>query len=131
MISKLLRKIWGTKSSKMIKKLSSLAKSINSLRDSIQKLSDEQLKNKTVEFRSRIQKGESLDDILPEAFAVVREASRRVCGKEHYDEQLYGGIVLHKGMIAEMKTGEGKTLMSVLPCLFKRIKRSCTYGYSE
>ena len=88
---------------------------INSLEQEVQKLSDDELRNKTVEFKDRLAKGETLDSILPEAFAVVREASKRVLGMRHFDVQLIGGIILHQGRIAEMKTGEGKTLVATLP----------------
>lgn len=98
-----------------IKKLSKTVAEINSLEQSIAALSDSELRSKTPEFKERIEKGESLDDILPEAFAVVREASKRVMGMRHFDVQLMGGIVLHQGRIAEMKTGEGKTLVATLP----------------
>ncbi|MDN5293404.1 MAG: preprotein translocase subunit SecA [Eubacteriales bacterium] len=98
-----------------IKKLEKIVKQINALEDSISKLSDEELKGKTIEFKNRLQRGETLDQLLPEAFAVVREASRRVLGMRHFDVQLMGGIVLHQGKIAEMKTGEGKTLVATLP----------------
>ena len=81
----------------------------------MQKLTDEQLQAKTTEFKARLEKGETLDDLLPEAYAVVREATRRVLGKRHFDVQLIGGIVLHQGRIAEMKTGEGKTQTALLP----------------
>ena len=81
----------------------------------LEKLSDEQLRDKTAEFQKRIKEGESLDSILPEAFATVREAAGRVIGEKHYDVQFLGGIILHQGKIAEMKTGEGKTLTSTLP----------------
>lgn len=88
---------------------------INSLEESIQTLTDQDLRNRTNEFRNRLENGEDLDDLLPEAFAVVREASKRVLGKRHYDVQLIGGMVLHEGRIAEMRTGEGKTLVGTLP----------------
>ena len=88
---------------------------INPLEDGLKKLSDSSLANKTNEFKARLAKGETLDDILPEAFAVVREASRRVLGMRHFDVQLIGGIVLHRGNIAEMCTGEGKTLVATAP----------------
>ncbi|EKE16260.1 MAG: hypothetical protein ACD_11C00024G0028 [uncultured bacterium] len=107
-------KIFGS-NEREIKKLQPIVDKINSLEDSMIKLSDEDLRGKTVEFRERFEKGESLEDILPEAFAVVREAAKRVIGERHYDVQLLGGIVLHQGKIAEMKTGEGKTLTSTLP----------------
>lgn len=111
----LLTKIFGTYSDRELKQISKIIKKINSLEPSIQKLSDDKLKAKTGEFKDRYKNGESLDKILPEAFAVVREVSRRVLGKRHYDVQLIGGIVLHQGRIAEMKTGEGKTLVSAPP----------------
>ena len=88
---------------------------INALEDETRKLSDEELRNKTDEFKKQLSEGKTLDDILPEAFAVVREASRRVLGMRHFDVQLIGGIILHQGRIAEMKTGEGKTLVATLP----------------
>lgn len=111
----LLTKIFGTYSDRELKQIGKIVKKINSLEPSIQKLSDEKLRAKTGEFKDRYKNGESLDKILPEAFAVVREVSRRVLGKRHYDVQLIGGIVLHQGRIAEMKTGEGKTLVSAPP----------------
>lgn len=107
-------KIFGS-NEREIKKLRPIVDRINSLESSIIKLSDEALREKTLEFRKRLGEGESLDDILPEAFSVVREAAKRVIGERHYDVQLLGGIVLHQGKIAEMKTGEGKTLTSTLP----------------
>jgi preprotein translocase, SecA subunit len=110
-----LTKLLGDPNEKIIKSLSPIIDSINALEESFVKLSDEELKNKTVEFKSRLKAGESLDDILPAAYAAVREASRRILGKRHYDVQLIGGIVLHRGEIAEMKTGEGKTLVATLP----------------
>ena len=98
-----------------IKRLSKTVAQINQLEPKMQQLSDAMLKAKTGEFRERLAKGEELDDLLPEAFAVAREASRRVLGMRHFDVQLMGGIVLHQGRIAEMKTGEGKTLVATLP----------------
>ena len=112
----LFEKIFGTYSSREIKRVMPIVKKINELEDSVKVLSDSQLKAKTDEFKERISKGESLDSILPEAFAVVREASRRVLEMRHFDVQLIGGIILHQGRIAEMKTGEGKTLVATLPC---------------
>ncbi len=113
---RLIEKIFGTHSSREIKRIMPIVRSINDLEPEIQKLTDSELKEKTNEFKSRLSKGETLDDILPEAFAVVREASKRVLGMRHFDVQLIGGIVLHQGRIAEMKTGEGKTLVATLPC---------------
>ena len=102
-------------SEKEVKRIMPLIKKINDLEVDIQKLSDSDLRNKTSEFKKRLKEGETLDDLLPEAFAVVREASKRVLGMRHFDVQLIGGIILHQGRIAEMKTGEGKTLVATLP----------------
>jgi len=115
MIGKVLTKVFGSKNDRTIKQLRQIVARINDLEPTVEPLSDEELAAKTVEFKERIAQGESLDDLLPEAFAVVREAARRVLGERHYDVQLIGGIVLHQGKIAEMKTGEGKTLMSTAP----------------
>lgn len=114
MINKIIEAFIGTKSQRDIKKIMPIVDSINSFEEQISKLSDEELKNKTPEFRDRLGKGETLDALLPEAFACVREASRRTIGLRHYDVQMIGGIVLHQGRIAEMKTGEGKTLVATL-----------------
>ena len=108
-------KIFASYSEKEVKRVMPLVQKINSLEEVIEKLSDDELKNKTEEFKNRLNKGETLDDILPEAFAVTREASKRVLGMRHFDVQLIGGIILHQGRIAEMKTGEGKTLVATLP----------------
>lgn len=110
-----LEKVFGTYSEREVKKLQSIADKIEALDEGMQKLTDEELQVKTVEFKERIQKGESLDSLLPEAFAVCREASSRVLGMKHFRVQLLGGMVLHQGRIAEMKTGEGKTLVATLP----------------
>ncbi|MBE7038353.1 MAG: preprotein translocase subunit SecA [Ruminococcaceae bacterium] len=115
-MANIFEKIFGTYSEREIKRIRPIVDKINSLEESIQKLSDDELKGKTLEFKSRLNNGETLDDILPEAFAVVREASIRTLGLRHFDVQLIGGIVLHQGRIAEMKTGEGKTLVATLPC---------------
>ncbi|MBQ7587412.1 MAG: preprotein translocase subunit SecA [Lachnospiraceae bacterium] len=112
---KLVDKIFGTHSERELKLITPLVDKVESLRDSMMALSDEQLKDKTREFKSRLNDGATLDDILPEAFATVREAARRVLNMEHYRVQIIGGIILHQGRIAEMKTGEGKTLVSTLP----------------
>ena len=114
MLGKFARKIFGSANDRFVKKQYKTVNQINALEPEFIKLSDEELKAKTDEFRNRLKQGETLDDILPEAFATVREASKRVMGQRHYDVQLIGGIVLHKGMIAEMKTGEGKTLVATL-----------------
>ncbi|MFZ2154166.1 MAG: preprotein translocase subunit SecA [Candidatus Moraniibacteriota bacterium] len=111
---KFLKKIFGS-NEREIKKLQPIVEKINALEESISQLSDQELKNKTPEFKERLKNGATLDELLPEAFAVVRETSKRVTGERHYDVQLLGGIVLHTGKIAEMKTGEGKTLTSTLP----------------
>lgn len=114
MLGKIARKIFGSANDRFVKKLYKIVNQINALEPNFIKLSDEELRAKTDEYRNRLKNGETLDDILPEAFATVREASKRVMGQRHYDVQLIGGIVLHKGMIAEMKTGEGKTLVATL-----------------
>jgi preprotein translocase subunit SecA len=114
MIGSALTKIFGSKNERVLKQIQPLVEKINSLETDIQKLDDTALAAKTVSFRERVAKGESLDELLPEAFAVTREAARRVIGERHYDVQLIGGVVLHQGKIAEMKTGEGKTLCSTL-----------------
>ena len=111
----IFNKIFKSYSEKEVKRVMPLVEKINGLEDEISKLTDEQLKNKTGEFKKQIEEGKTLDDILPEAFAVVREASKRVLGLRHFDVQLIGGIILHQGRIAEMKTGEGKTLVATLP----------------
>lgn len=115
MISGLLKKIFGTKNDREIKALTKEVEKINALESEYEKLSDEDLKNKTNIFRERLKNGETLDDILVEAFATVREASKRILGLRHYDVQLIGGMVLHQGKITEMKTGEGKTLVATCP----------------
>ncbi len=118
----MLKALFGDPNTRKIKKLQPIVAEINLLEEDIQQLSDEQLKKKTVEFREMLDKANNdeelediLDEILPEAFAVVREAGKRVLGMRHFDVQLLGGMVLHQGQIAEMKTGEGKTLVATLP----------------
>jgi len=115
LIGNILKKVFGTKNDRELAKLRPMVERINSLEPQIERLSDEELGQKTVEFKERLGKGEPLDELLYEAFAVVREASRRTLGMRHFDVQLMGGIVLHQGKIAEMKTGEGKTLVATLP----------------
>ena len=115
-------KLFGTHSEREIKRIMPLAKKIESYRDDMQKLSDEELRGKTTEFKKRLSEGETLDDLLPEAYAVVREAGKRVLGMEHFEVQLIGGIILHQGRIAEMKTGEGKTLVSTLPAYLNALE---------
>jgi len=111
----IIDKIFGDQNEKHLKKLQPLVERINSLEKNFEKFSDEKLKEKTLEFRERLAKGETLDDLLPEAFALVREAAKRTLKQRHFDVQLLGGIVLHQGKVAEMKTGEGKTLAATLP----------------
>ena len=115
MFSSILRKVFGSRNDRLLKKLRKNVDAINALEAEFEKLSDEALKAKTDEFKARIEKGESLDDILVEAFATVREASKRVYGMRHFDVQMLGGQVLHEGKISEMRTGEGKTLTATLP----------------
>ncbi len=115
MIGTIIKKIVGSKNERELKRLWPIVNRINAMEPDIAALSDDRLKNKTVEFRERLGRGESLDAILPEAFAVCREAGKRVLGMRHFDVQLIGGMVLHQGKIAEMKTGEGKTLVATLP----------------
>ncbi len=115
MINSLLTRVFGSRNERQLRQLNRIVAKINALEPEMQKLSDDQLKAKTPEFRERIAAGEALDKVLPEAFAVCREASRRVLGMRHYDVQLIGGMVLHLGKIAEMRTGEGKTLVATLP----------------
>ncbi|MDN5892229.1 MAG: preprotein translocase subunit SecA, partial [Psychrobacter sp.] len=114
MLSKIIGSVVGTKNDRELKRMRKVVSKINAQEAEVQALSDEQLQQKTEEFKARHQNGESLDALLPEAFAVCREASLRVTGMRHYDVQLIGGITLHEGKIAEMKTGEGKTLMGTL-----------------
>ncbi|OQY59130.1 MAG: preprotein translocase subunit SecA [Desulfobacteraceae bacterium 4572_88] len=121
MIFNFLTKVFGSKNEREIKRLLPLVEEINSLESEMQAMSDEQLKHQTVVLRERFDRGESLDDMLPEAFATVREASVRTLGMRHFDVQLIGGMVLHQGKIAEMKTGEGKTLVSTLPAYLNAI----------
>ena len=121
MISGLLKKIFGSRNDRLIKQYSQTVKRINALEPAMQALSDEQLRAKTDEFRQRHANGETLDALLPEAFAVVREAGQRALGMRHFDVQLIGGMVLHYGKIAEMRTGEGKTLVGTLPAYLNAI----------
>ncbi|HAJ90849.1 MAG TPA: preprotein translocase subunit SecA, partial [Rhodospirillaceae bacterium] len=108
-------KIFGSSNERVIKNMRTKVEEINALETTISPLSDDALKAKTQEFQSRLAEGATLDSILPEAFAVVREASKRVFGMRHFDVQMIGGLTLHQGKIAEMRTGEGKTLMATLP----------------
>ncbi len=120
----MLKKIFGSRNDRLVRQMSKRVKKINDLEPSFQSLSDAELQAKTVEFRERIEKGESLDSLLNEAFAAMREASVRVLGMRHYDVQMIGGMVLHKGQISEMKTGEGKTLMATLPAYLNALNGS-------
>ena len=115
MISGLLKKIFGSRNDRLVKQYAHTVRAINALEPAIGALSDEQLRGKTDAFRRKVADGASLDEILPEAFAVVREAGRRALGMRHFDVQLIGGMVLNHGKIAEMRTGEGKTLVATLP----------------
>jgi preprotein translocase subunit SecA len=115
MLQSIVRKVFGSRNDRLIKQYTQKVRAINALEPAMQKLSDVELAGKTAEFRQRLDKGETLDALLPEAFATVREAAQRVLGLRHYDVQMVGGMVLHDGKIAEMRTGEGKTLMSTLP----------------
>ncbi len=119
---KIVEKIFGTHSERELKRIEPLVNKIEELRDSMQQLTDEQLRGKTEEYKKRLAEGETLDDLLPEAFATVREAAKRVLNMEHYRVQLIGGIILHQGRIAEMRTGEGKTLVSTLPAYLNALE---------
>ena len=115
-------KLFGTHSERELKRIRPIVEKIESYHDSMAALTDEELRNKTKEYKDRFQSGETLDDLLPEAFATVREAARRVLNMEHYRVQLIGGIILHQGRIAEMRTGEGKTLVSTLPAYLNALE---------
>ncbi|MGI1678437.1 MAG: preprotein translocase subunit SecA [Cellvibrionaceae bacterium] len=121
MIGKAFRSVFGTKNDRELRKMGKIVQRINAQEEAFQALSDEELKSKTTEFRERFKNGESLDDLLPEAFAAVREASKRTLGLRHFDVQMIGGISLHEGRIAEMRTGEGKTLVATLPAYLNAI----------
>ena len=117
-----IQKVFGTHSERELKRITPIVDKIESLRPSMMELSDEQLKDKTKEYKKRLSDGETLDDLLPEAYATVREAARRVLNMEPFRVQLIGGIILHQGRIAEMKTGEGKTLVSTLPAYLNALE---------
>ena len=123
----LFEKVFGTHSERELKRINKIVDKIEELRPSMQALSDEELRGKTVEFKKRFEEGETLDDLLPEAYAVVREAGKRVLDMEHYRVQLIGGIILHQGRIAEMRTGEGKTLVSTLPAYLNALEGKGVY----
>lgn len=122
MIGSLIKKIVGSKNERELRRIQPLVDKISQLEPNISPLSDDQLRAKTSEFKGRVERGESIEEILPEAFAVVRETAKRTLGERHYDVQLIGGIVLHEGKIAEMATGEGKTLVSTLPAYLNALK---------
>ena len=115
MIGSLVKKIIGSKNERVLRGFQPLVHTINELEAGMRALPDDELRGKTVQFRERLERGETLEELLPEAFAAVREASRRTLNMRHFDCQLIGGMVLHRGMIAEMATGEGKTLVATLP----------------
>jgi len=121
MVAKLLRKVFGSRNDRLVKKYRKIVNQVNKFEPDLESLSDEELSNKTVGFRQRFEQGETLDELLPEAFATVREAGRRSLGMRHFDVQMIGGIVLHKGNIAEMRTGEGKTLVATLAAYLNAI----------
>jgi len=128
MLQSLFKKVFGSRNDRLVKQYLQKVKAINALEPAMEKLSDAELAGKTAEFKSRLENGETLDKLLPEAFAVVRESSRRVLGMRHFDVQMVGGMVLHDGKIAEMRTGEGKTLMATLPAYLNALAgtRACT-----
>ncbi|MCU0605329.1 MAG: preprotein translocase subunit SecA, partial [Desulfobacterales bacterium] len=115
MVMSFLAKVFGSKNERELKKLQPMVERINALEPAMQALSDGELRAQTGRFRERVERGEALEELLPEAFAAVREASVRTLKMRHFDVQLIGGMVLHQGTIAEMKTGEGKTLVATLP----------------
>src|SRR5580765_944502 len=122
MLDTILAKVVGTQNERELKRLRPIVAEVNAFEPAIKALSDEQLRGKTAEFKQRVANGETLDELLPEVFAVVREAGRRVLNMRHFDVQLIGGAVLHKGKIAEMKTGEGKTLVATLPAYLNALE---------
>src|SRR3989344_8761232 len=117
-----IKNIFGDRNKKLLKEYEPIVGQVNALEPSISALTDEQLKLKTAEFKSRIEKGEGLDSLLSEAFATVREASKRVLGQRHFDVQIVGGAILHRGNISEMRTGEGKTLVATLPAYLNALE---------
>src|SRR5438132_235090 len=122
MLDTIVRRIVGSKNDREIKKIQPVVEQVNALEPRISSLSDEQLQTKTAEFRQRLENGESLEEILPEGFAVVRETGKRILNMRHFDVQLIGGYVLHQGRISEMKTGEGKTLVATLPAYLNALE---------
>ena len=121
MLDSILKSIFGSRNERLLKQYRKTVEQINALEPATDKLTDAELRAKTDEFKERHKKGETLDQLLPEAFAVVREAGKRSLGMRHFDVQLVGGMVLHNGRIAEMRTGEGKTLMATLPSYLNAI----------
>ena len=117
-----LKKVFGTSHDREVRRLRPRVEAINTLGPAIEKLSDAELKAKTGEFKQKLENGATLDDLLPEAFAVCREAGKRVLKMRHYDVQLIGGMILNRGSIAEMRTGEGKTLVATLPCYLNALE---------
>ena len=128
MIAKLLSKVFGSRNERLIKRMFATVQTINDLEEDIAKLSDGELRAKTGEFRQRLADGAPLDSVLPEAFAVVREAGKRVLGMRHFDVQLIGGMVLHQGKISEMRTGEGKTLVATLAVYLNALPDKGVHG---
>ena len=124
---RLVQAVFGSRNDRLLKRMRKSVEAINQLEPGLQSLSDDELRAKTTEFRSRYQNGETLDDLLPEAFAVVRETGKRVLGMRHFDEQLIGGMVLHQGKIAEMRTGEGKTLVATLPAYLNALSGNAVH----
>ena len=122
MLGNMLTKLFGSRNSRLLKRMRQTVNRINELEEGVRALADTELRAKTDEFRRRLQQGETLDTLLPEAFAVVREASQRSLGMRHFDVQIMGGVVLHQGRIAEMKTGEGKTLVATLPAYLNALE---------
>lgn len=124
MIGALAKRLFGTVNDRALKRLDSNVAAINALEPELEALDDASLRARTAAFRERLQKGETVDDLLIEAFATVREAAKRTLGQRHFDVQLRGGMVLHQGKIAEMKTGEGKTLVATLPVYLNADRKS-------
>src|SRR5437867_9292231 len=122
MLDTLVKKFVGSRNDRELKKIQPLVAKINDLEPRLSSLTDEQLKAKTAEFKQRFENGESLEDLLPDAFAVVRETGKRALNMRHFDVQLIGGVVLHQGRISEMKTGEGKTLVSTMPAYLNALQ---------
>jgi len=127
MISSTLKKVFGTRNDRELKRMRKVVKRINAMEEAHQSLNDQELAAKTDEFRHRLQQGETLDALLPEAFAVAREASVRTLNMRHFDVQLIGGMTLHDGRIAEMRTGEGKTLVATLPAYLNALSGSAVH----